>query len=91
MITRVLTRVRDKNRTDIVDQAVSDMRALRLRQGLSQERLGIRSGVAMQSISQIEQGLRNPTIRTLEKLVAALGYRVVVQIVAIEPKGKESD
>lgn len=58
-----------------------DMRALvgknvlrlRLRRGLTQERLAERSGFSQQYISGLEKGQRNPTVITLYELAVTLG------------------
>lgn len=45
----------------------------RLNQGLSQEELARRAGVARESVSRIECG-RKPTLETAQALAAALDY-----------------
>ncbi|WP_298956873.1 cupin domain-containing protein [uncultured Methylobacterium sp.] len=49
------------------------VRALRQRGGLSTADLALRAGVAAGLISQIERGLGNPSLRTLDRLRLALG------------------
>ena len=51
------------------------LRARRLVAGLSQEQLGLESGVQRNFISLIETGQNQPTISTLFKLAAALKIR----------------
>lgn len=46
---------------------------LRLKKGLTQERLAERSGFSQQYISGLEKGLRNPTVITLYELAVTLG------------------
>ena len=51
-------------------------RALRSRRqevGLSQEELGFRSEVHRTYISELERGLKNPSLTTLHKLATSLG------------------
>jgi transcriptional regulator with XRE-family HTH domain len=45
---------------------------LRLRSDLTQRRLSEMSGVNPQTISEIERGIANPTLSTLEALARAL-------------------
>jgi transcriptional regulator with XRE-family HTH domain len=53
--------------------------AARLREaaGLTQEELAERSGHSQQYISDLERGLRNPTVVTLYELAMALGVSPV--------------
>jgi transcriptional regulator with XRE-family HTH domain len=48
---------------------------LRLAGGLTQEQLGLESGVQRNFISLIETGQNQPTISTIFKLAAALGIK----------------
>jgi transcriptional regulator with XRE-family HTH domain len=49
---------------------------LRKDQGLSQEQLGFTAKVDRSYISEIENGLRNPSLQTLEKLAKALKVKL---------------
>ncbi|HEY1926625.1 MAG TPA: helix-turn-helix transcriptional regulator [Caulobacteraceae bacterium] len=49
------------------------VRRLRIARGLSQEQLSESSGFSQQYISDLERGLRNPTVVTLFELSQALG------------------
>lgn len=51
------------------------LRGLRLAAGLSQEQLGLESGVQRNFISLIETGQNQPTISTIFKLAAALDVK----------------
>lgn len=51
------------------------MRRLRLAAGLSQEQLGLESGVQRNFISLIETGQNQPTITTIFKLAQALNVK----------------
>lgn len=54
-----------------------NFRRIRLLRGLSQERVSELSGFTQQYISDLERGLRNPTVVTLFELAQALGVRPV--------------
>ena len=49
------------------------LRALRLRRGLSQERLAGSCGISVGHVSMLERGIRAPSLATLETLATALG------------------
>jgi transcriptional regulator with XRE-family HTH domain len=49
-----------------------NVRRIRLERGLSQERLSELSGFTQQYLSDLERGLRNPTVVTLYELAQAL-------------------
>jgi transcriptional regulator with XRE-family HTH domain len=49
------------------------LRDLRRTAGLSQEALAERAGIHSTYVSQIERGLKSPTVRMLGKLAKALG------------------
>ena len=50
-----------------------NVRRIREKKGLTQERLADLSGFSQQYISSLERGRRNPTVITLYELAAALG------------------
>ena len=50
-----------------------NVKRIREKRGLTQERLAEISGFSQQYISSLEQGRRNPTIITLYELAVALG------------------
>ena len=52
-----------------------NLRAARLRKGLSQEALANEAGVAMNYVSGIERGAHNPTVMVLHRLVTVLGMQ----------------
>jgi transcriptional regulator with XRE-family HTH domain len=52
-----------------------NLRAARLRKGLSQEALANEAGVAMNYVSGIERGTQNPTVMVLHKLATVLGIQ----------------
>src|SRR5829696_9963048 len=55
---------------------VLELRRLRLARGWNQTELAFHAGLAPSVISQIENGKRNPSARTLEKLATALDIEV---------------
>ncbi len=50
-----------------------NVRQIRQKKGLTQERFAEMSGFSQQYISGLEQGRRNPTVVTLYELAKALG------------------
>ena len=57
-----------------------NVRKCRIEASLTQEQLSERSGFSQQYISDMERGLRNPTIVSLYELAHALGTTPVVLI-----------
>lgn len=60
------------------------LRKLRQAAGLSQEQLGLESGVQRNFISLIETGQNQPTITTIFKLAGALGVKPSKLIASVE-------
>ena len=58
------------------------VRALRLRRTMSQRELAELAGTRQAAISRIERGLVSPSVDTLERIVAAMGERLIL---AAEP------
>jgi len=50
-----------------------NFKRLRRQKGLTQEQFAERSGFSQQYVSDLERGLRNPTVVTLYELAQALG------------------
>ncbi len=48
------------------------LRRLRTERGISQEALGHRSGLHRTYVSQLERGLKSPSLKTILRLVAVL-------------------
>jgi transcriptional regulator with XRE-family HTH domain len=61
---------------DIVVTLGKRIRALRLRTGLSQERFAARAGLDRTYYAGIERGERNPSVKQLAKIAAALGVSI---------------
>jgi transcriptional regulator with XRE-family HTH domain len=60
-----------------------NFRAARMRAGLSQTDVAAMSGIAQQSISQIEAGQHNLTLKTMDKLARVVS-RDVTQLLRIK-------
>jgi transcriptional regulator with XRE-family HTH domain len=59
--------------TEVPDLAVA-LAVLRVMRGLSQEDVAKPSGVRVSSISEYERGKKVPELRTLQKILPAMGY-----------------
>lgn len=57
-------------------QAIIDARNA---EGLTQKELSERSGIAQGDISKLENGNANPSIRTLQRLAAAMGKTLKIE------------
>lgn len=55
------------------------LRAARERAGLSQQELGRRAGTSQATISAYENGAKEPSLATLDRLLAATGTRLVAE------------
>ena len=69
-----------------MEQVGENLRRLRKMRGLTQEDLEAESGVAQDSISQIELGKREPHGRTLRRLAGALGVPVSALFEEAQPE-----
>ena len=58
--------------------AVASARAYR---GMSQKQLAALSGIDQSDLSKIERGTANPSVSTLERVAAALGGKLSIQII----------
>ncbi len=67
---------------------VNDVHRLRGRLGISQEELGFRAGVHRTYISQIERGIKSPTLKVILKLGRALGLPAAKLVAAVEHKAR---
>jgi transcriptional regulator with XRE-family HTH domain len=63
---------------------------LRLAKGFTQEHFAEVSGVTQQYVSDLERGLRNPTVVTLYHLASALGVSHVELVMPDEEALRES-
>ena len=49
---------------------------LRKEQGLSQEKLGLMTGISRQYLIKIEHGMANPTVELLHRIAGGLGISI---------------
>jgi transcriptional regulator with XRE-family HTH domain len=61
-----------------------ELRKARERVGLTQEQLSFRAGCSRPYVSQLERGLKSPTVDTLFRLCDALGIRASELVAAVE-------
>lgn len=61
-----------------VKQALIDART---GEGLTQKELAARSGIAQGDISKLENGTANPSVKTLQRLAAAMGKTLRIEFV----------
>lgn len=61
-------------------EAAALLRTARRRAGLSQVELARRAGVTQSVISAYESGTRQPSVPTLERLIAASGYQLELSL-----------
>lgn len=64
------------------------LRRVRLAAGLTQEQLGLESGVQRNFISLIETGQNQPTITTISKLARALGIKASELVAEAEAEAR---
>jgi len=65
-------------RTSATQKLGKRLKLLRSESGLTQEKLSIATGLSQTYISGIENGTRNPSIKTLDKLAKALNVKISV-------------
>lgn len=62
-----------------------NLRRLRVKKGLSQERLALESGIDRAYVGRVERGSENVTVSTLEAFANVLGVRVSALFRDVEP------
>jgi len=62
-------------RNDLLAAFGRALRAAREARGLAQEALGFEAEIDRTYVSGVERGVRNPTLRTVQRLAIALGVR----------------
>ena len=67
------------------------LRERRLAHGVSQRGLAIRAGTRQSTISRIETGREVPTVDRLDRLLAALGERIRIDAVPLDPERPLAD
>ena len=58
---------------DLIKLLGDNVRRERLRKGLSQEQLGFEADMKRSYVSDLERGVRNPSVKALGRLAKALG------------------
>ena len=66
--------------------AADALRGARLRAGLTQHALAARAGTSQATISAYESGRKQPSLRTLERLLEATGSRLEVVPHGVAPR-----
>lgn len=66
------------------------IREMRVRRGLSQEHLGLHSGLHRNYIGAIERGEINPTLRTMLRLERGLGFTLAEIVDLFDERRAES-
>lgn len=61
-----------------------EIRQLRKKRGISQEELGFQAGLHRTYVSQIERGLKSPTLTVILKLTQALGCKATKLVADVE-------
>lgn len=73
----------------MIDQSFARvLKKLRVARGLSQENFGFEAGLHRTYVSQLERGLKSPSLKTLHKIATALEISLTELITLVE---KESD
>jgi len=65
------------------------IRELRARRGLSQEQLGLHSGLHRNYVGAIERGEINPTLRTMLRLERGLGFALAEIVLLFDQRRDE--
>jgi uncharacterized protein len=73
---------------DVRSTAASILALARVKAGLSQQQLAVRAGVSATMISAYERDLRQPTLPTLERLLAAAGLELRYHL---EPRDRHDE
>ncbi len=67
---------------NILRQIGLNVRRLRLGRDMSQEALAFEADIALNYLSEIERGRRNPTVLVVDRLAKALGVPMALLVVA---------
>lgn len=71
-------RLRPSRFMDVVQLLGANVRRQRKLKGMSQEELSLEAGMKRSYVSDLERGTRNPSVRALGRLAAALGVPAAV-------------
>ncbi len=74
---------------DVVQQALTQLRAERERQGLSLADVAQRTGMTRENICRLESEKRNVTLRTLQRYARGLGCNLVIGLEPAKSKAKK--
>lgn len=82
-----------RSKTQLVSkQAVGQrLKAIRLSQGMSQEKLAELLGITQSNVSGLERGVRSLTIHQVAKLASALGVSTDELLLGASPNGRKQD
>jgi ribosome-binding protein aMBF1 (putative translation factor) len=75
--------------TNVVQQAVTQLRAERERLGLSLADVAQRTGMTRENICRLESEERNVTLRTLQRYARGLGCNIVIGLEPAKGKAKK--
>jgi transcriptional regulator with XRE-family HTH domain len=67
------------------------IKRLRLRLGISQSELARRAGYSNEFISQVERGIKSPSVKALEKIARGLGVSASMLMETKYPKGESKE
>ena len=73
-----------KKEYDALEPEFAVIRAIleaRKEAGITQKELSERTGIAQGDISKLENGSANPSVKTLERVAAALGKRLKIEFI----------
>lgn len=62
--------------SNIYQKLGESIRRQRRKANLSQEELAMKAKIDLTSVSEIESGLRNPSLKTIHKIAKAFGVKV---------------
>jgi len=68
----------------ITEDLRTQLRALRIERGLTQQQLADRAGLSRDMVSRVERGDRLGSMGTIRKMTAALKVRIVMRLEGIE-------
>lgn len=69
----------------------ANVRKARKAAGVSQERLALDAGVARSYMSDLERGIRNPTVEVIGRLALALNVRAAILVEGIPERLREGE
>ena len=76
-----------KKEWDDIQPEMDVIRAMieaRNEQNLTQKELSARSGIAQSDISRLENGTKNPSLKLLKRLAAAMGMQLKIEFVPLK-------